>query len=86
MGFFFLRKQKEKDPQKLNKKVNNFCFDNFFLKKGANMQGDFEANSNRIVHVLCNTCNHIIFPKGISVKTLYKNHNGIFLSKHQQIK
>lgn len=50
------------------------------------MQGDFEANSNCIVHVLCNTCEHIIFPKGISVKTLYKNHNGIFLKKSQQVK
>ena len=50
------------------------------------MQGDFEANSNNVVHVLCSTCNHIIFPKGVSVKTLYKNHNGVFLSKNQQIK
>jgi hypothetical protein len=50
------------------------------------MQGDFEANSTHIVHVLCSTCNHIIFPKGISVKTLYKNHNGVFLKKSQQVK
>lgn len=48
------------------------------------MQGDFEANSPIVIHALC-PCGHIIFPKGISIKTLYKNHNGVRVNKTQKV-
>ena len=48
------------------------------------MQGFFEANDSRRIHCTCPQ-GHIIFPQGIVIKALYKNHNGITIHKAQHV-
>lgn len=49
------------------------------------MEGQFyQANNPTLIHCLCNK-RHIIFPQGISFKTLYKNHNGIRIHVAQNL-
>ena len=52
------------------------------------MQGGgifYEANNTNVIHCLCSK-GHIIFPLGISFKTLYKNHNQITIHTSQNVK